>query len=167
MGPYYERQAYYNVNYTCVVPGLVAVLLRQRLVADLRLGGVAAQRNTERHRGVPKAQGGRRLFCWPALSLWLSTLTSSTQVRKIVMSSSPSTRFDGNDICGKAADELPIRRAPWNAGGCHSPRPYVMLLLTLLCSTQETGAVPAGVCRDEGHGRGTVKLLHTLCLVLL
>ena len=32
-----------------------------------------------------------------------------SQVRKIVMSSSPSTRFDGNDICGKAADELPIR----------------------------------------------------------
>jgi hypothetical protein len=31
-------------------------------------------------------------------------------VRKIVMSSSPSTRFDGGDICGKAADELPIRR---------------------------------------------------------
>jgi hypothetical protein len=25
------------------------------------------------------------------------------------MSSSPSTRFDGSDICGKAADELPIR----------------------------------------------------------
>lgn len=25
------------------------------------------------------------------------------------MSSSPSTRFDGRDICGKAADELPIR----------------------------------------------------------
>ena len=48
-------------------------------------------------------------------ALWLSTLTSSTQVRKIVMSSSPSTRFDGYDICGKAADELPIRRAPWNA----------------------------------------------------
>jgi hypothetical protein len=32
-------------------------------------------------------------------------------VRKIVMSSSPSTRFDGGDICGKAADELPIRCA--------------------------------------------------------
>ena len=31
------------------------------------------------------------------------------RVPKIVMSSSPSTRFDGNDICGKAADELPIR----------------------------------------------------------
>jgi hypothetical protein len=28
------------------------------------------------------------------------------------MSSSPSTRFDGRDICGKAADELPIRCAP-------------------------------------------------------
>lgn len=31
------------------------------------------------------------------------------RVPKIVMSSSPSTRFDGTDICGKAADELPIR----------------------------------------------------------
>ena len=31
------------------------------------------------------------------------------KVHKIVMSSSPSTRFDGRDICGKSADELPIR----------------------------------------------------------
>jgi hypothetical protein len=38
VGPYYERQAYYNVNYTCVVPGRVVVLLRQHLVTDLRLG---------------------------------------------------------------------------------------------------------------------------------
>lgn len=30
-------------------------------------------------------------------------------VPKIVMSSSPSTRFDGSDIRGKSADELPIR----------------------------------------------------------
>ena len=31
------------------------------------------------------------------------------KVHKIVMSSSPSTCFDGRDICGKSADELPIR----------------------------------------------------------
>jgi hypothetical protein len=72
------------------------------------------------------------------------------QVRKIVMSSSPSTRFDGSDICGKAADELPIRCVPALAGVCsgsalRGPASCATQHLHLSLPLQAAGQVPAGV----------------------
>ena len=71
----------------------------------------------------------RRRACARSGTLNVIEACKQHGVRKIVMSSSPSTRFDGNDICGKAADELPIRCAPRvaEAPGAHAARAHLCL----------------------------------------
>ena len=74
------------------------------------------------------------------------------------MSSSPSTRFDGNDICGKAADELPIRcEAVLRARPDASDNTR---------RAQAAGEVSPGVRRDEGDGGGTSQSLAAIALAL-
>ena len=120
VGPYFERQAYYNVNYTCVLCAVahtsIAVSLTQRFVRWARSGTLNVIEACKQH----KARTGEKSSSQPVVSC--TTHTASCQVRKIVMSSSPSTRFDGNDICGKAADELPIRCGAF----CLSPLPLLI-----------------------------------------